>query len=139
MDNKVHMSEVGGSFIVRCSMGVQVELHGLLFYLVNKMKYGDEGGAEMVVLQELIEHMGGVGFTEDLSDEQLQGLSGGDAAPAGIQPGKRPKQIDPPVDGAPSRRPSAQGGWSEHRRPAGTPKGELDRRGFALTRYRLSS
>ncbi|GKU86492.1 hypothetical protein SLEP1_g1008 [Rubroshorea leprosula] len=51
-----------------------MELRGLFQYLVNQLKKGQ--GIELVLLQELIQQMANVQFTEDLTKEQLDAMAG---------------------------------------------------------------
>ncbi|MBA0586061.1 hypothetical protein Gorai_016816 [Gossypium raimondii] len=51
-----------------------MELRGLFQYLVNQLKKGQ--GIELVLLQELIQQMANVQFTENLTEEQLDAMAG---------------------------------------------------------------
>ncbi|CAJ2631336.1 unnamed protein product [Trifolium pratense] len=51
-----------------------MELRGLFQYLVNQLKRGQ--GIELVLLQELIQQMANVQYTENLTEEQLDAMAG---------------------------------------------------------------
>ncbi|KAG9142240.1 hypothetical protein Leryth_007680 [Lithospermum erythrorhizon] len=53
-----------------------MELRGLFQYLVNQLKKGI--GIELVLLQELIQHMANVQYTENMTEEQLDAMAGSD-------------------------------------------------------------
>jgi THO complex subunit 2 len=53
-----------------------MELRGLFQYLVNQLKKGN--GIELVLLQELIQQMANVQYTENMTEEQLDSMAGGD-------------------------------------------------------------
>ncbi|KAI7751402.1 hypothetical protein M8C21_006334, partial [Ambrosia artemisiifolia] len=50
------------------------ELRGLFQYLVNQLKKGS--GIELVLLQELIQQMANVQYTENMTEEQLDAMAG---------------------------------------------------------------
>ncbi|PKA49885.1 hypothetical protein AXF42_Ash004427 [Apostasia shenzhenica] len=51
-----------------------MELRGLFQYLVNQLKKGM--GIELVLLQELIQQMANVQYTENMTEEQLEAMAG---------------------------------------------------------------
>ncbi|PPS08311.1 hypothetical protein GOBAR_AA12331 [Gossypium barbadense] len=57
-----------------CKKYPSMELRGLFQYLVNQLKKGQ--GIELVLLQELIQQMANVQFTENLTEEQLDAMAG---------------------------------------------------------------
>ncbi|OWM74376.1 hypothetical protein CDL15_Pgr013280 [Punica granatum] len=57
-----------------CKKYPSMELRGLFQYLVNQLKRGQ--GIELVVLQELIQQMANVQYTENLTEEQLDAMAG---------------------------------------------------------------
>lgn len=57
-----------------CKKYPSMELRGLFQYLVNQLKKGI--GVELVVLQELIQQMSNVQFTENMTEEQLDAMAG---------------------------------------------------------------
>ncbi|KAM5566947.1 THO complex subunit 2 [Rosa sericea] len=59
-----------------CKKYPSMELRGLSQYLVNQLKKGQ--GIELVVLQELIQQMANVHHTEDLTEDQLDAMAGGE-------------------------------------------------------------
>ncbi|CAM9002540.1 unnamed protein product [Rhodiola kirilowii] len=59
-----------------CKKYPSMELRGLFQYLVNQLKKGE--GVELVVLQELIQQMANVQYTENLTEEQLDAMAGGE-------------------------------------------------------------
>eukprot|EP00249_Psilotum_nudum_P020964 c27916_g1_i1 orf=2-757(-) len=59
-----------------CKKYPSMELRGLFQYLVNQLKRGE--GIELVVLQELIQQMANVEYTENMTEEQLEAMSGGE-------------------------------------------------------------
>ncbi|KAI5072915.1 hypothetical protein GOP47_0013021 [Adiantum capillus-veneris] len=59
-----------------CKKYPSMELRGLFQYLVNKLKKGE--GIELVVLQELIQQMANVEYTENVTEEQLEAMAGGE-------------------------------------------------------------
>jgi THO complex subunit 2 len=54
-----------------------MELRGLFQYLVNQLKKGE--GIELVLLQELMQQMAGVEYTENVTEDQLEAMAGGEA------------------------------------------------------------
>eukprot|EP00250_Pteridium_aquilinum_P010635 c19529_g1_i1 orf=214-5961(+) len=59
-----------------CKKYPSMELRGLFQYLVNKLRKGE--GIELVVLQELIQQMANVEYTENVTEEQLEAMAGGE-------------------------------------------------------------
>lgn len=59
-----------------CKKYPSMELRGLFQYLVNQLKKGE--GIELVVLQELIQQMANVEYTENMTEEQLEAMAGGE-------------------------------------------------------------
>ncbi|XP_024534234.1 THO complex subunit 2 [Selaginella moellendorffii] len=59
-----------------CKKHPSMELRGLFQYLVNQLKKGD--GIELVVLQELMQQMANVEYTENVTEDQLEAMSGGE-------------------------------------------------------------
>ncbi|KAK7370058.1 hypothetical protein VNO80_12112 [Phaseolus coccineus] len=59
-----------------CKKYPSMELRGLFQYLVNQLKKGQ--GIELVLLQELIQQMANVQYTENLTEEQLDAMAGSD-------------------------------------------------------------
>ncbi|KAE9597521.1 putative THO complex, subunitTHOC2, THO complex subunit 2 domain-containing protein [Lupinus albus] len=57
-----------------CKKYPSMELRGLFQYLVNQLKKGQ--GIELVLLQELIQQMANVQYTENLTEEQLESMAG---------------------------------------------------------------
>nr|CAB3479237.1 unnamed protein product [Digitaria exilis] len=57
-----------------CKKHNAVELKGLLQYLVNQLKNGV--GIELVVLEELIQQMANVQYTENMTEEQVDAMAG---------------------------------------------------------------
>nr|KYP61495.1 THO complex subunit 2 [Cajanus cajan] len=57
-----------------CKKYPSMELRGLFQYLVNQLKKGQ--GIELVLLQELIQQMANVQYTENLTEEQLDSMAG---------------------------------------------------------------
>ncbi|MCL7046579.1 hypothetical protein MKW94_030124 [Papaver nudicaule] len=57
-----------------CKKYPSMELRGLFQYLVNKLKQGK--GHELVLLQELIQQMANVQYTENMTEEQLDAMAG---------------------------------------------------------------
>ncbi|KAI5382680.1 THO complex subunit 2 isoform X2 [Lathyrus oleraceus] len=57
-----------------CKKYPSMELRGLFQYLVNQLKRGQ--GIELVLLQELIQQMANVQYTENLTEEQLDSMAG---------------------------------------------------------------
>ncbi|GFP83587.1 THO complex subunit 2 [Phtheirospermum japonicum] len=53
-----------------------MELRGLFQYLVNQLKKGN--GIELVLLQELIQQMANVQYTENMTEDQLDAMAGSD-------------------------------------------------------------
>ncbi|XAR65132.1 hypothetical protein NMG60_11009111 [Bertholletia excelsa] len=59
-----------------CKKYPSMELRGLFQYLVNQLKKGN--GIELVLLQELIQQMANVQYTENMTEEQLDAMAGSD-------------------------------------------------------------
>ncbi|KAL3684910.1 hypothetical protein R1sor_002932 [Riccia sorocarpa] len=59
-----------------CKKYPSMELRGLFQYLVNQLKKGE--GIELVVLQELIQQMASVEYTENVTEDQLEAMAGGE-------------------------------------------------------------
>ncbi|KAL7149573.1 hypothetical protein ABFS83_05G050400 [Erythranthe nasuta] len=59
-----------------CKKYPSMELRGLFQYLVNQLKKGN--GIELVVLQELIQQMANVQYTENMTEDQLDAMAGSD-------------------------------------------------------------
>ncbi|WZZ10565.1 hypothetical protein YC2023_096486 [Brassica napus] len=59
---------------VLCKKYPSMELRGLFQYLVNQLKRGQ--GIELVLLQELIQQMANVQYTENLTEDQLDAMAG---------------------------------------------------------------
>ncbi|XP_072998778.1 THO complex subunit 2 [Typha latifolia] len=57
-----------------CKKYPSMELRGLFQYLVNQLKKGS--GIELVLLEELIQQMANVQYTENMTEEQLDSMSG---------------------------------------------------------------
>ncbi|KAI0514027.1 hypothetical protein KFK09_010060 [Dendrobium nobile] len=57
-----------------CKKYPSMELRGLFQYLVNQLKKGV--GIELVLLQELIQQMANVQYTENMTEEQLDAMAG---------------------------------------------------------------
>lgn len=57
-----------------CKKYPSMELRGLFQYLVNQLKKGV--GTELVLLEELVQQMANVQFTENLTEEQLDAMAG---------------------------------------------------------------
>ncbi|KAG0493334.1 hypothetical protein HPP92_004328 [Vanilla planifolia] len=57
-----------------CKKYPSMELRGLFQYLVNQLKKGI--GIELVLLQELIQQMANVQYTENMTEEQLDAMAG---------------------------------------------------------------
>ncbi|XP_058108394.1 THO complex subunit 2 isoform X2 [Magnolia sinica] len=57
-----------------CKKYPSMELRGLFQYLVNQLKKGT--GIELVLLQELIQQMANVQYTENMTEEQLDSMAG---------------------------------------------------------------
>ncbi|KAL4564794.1 hypothetical protein LXL04_028865 [Taraxacum kok-saghyz] len=57
-----------------CKKYPSIELRGLFQYLVNQLKKGS--GIELVLLQELIQQMANVQYTENMTEEQLDAMAG---------------------------------------------------------------
>ncbi|KAH9314243.1 hypothetical protein KI387_022870 [Taxus chinensis] len=60
-----------------CKKYPSMELRGLFQYLVNQLKRGE--GTELVLLQELIYQMANVQYIENMNEEQLDAMAGGEA------------------------------------------------------------
>ncbi|KAJ9546923.1 LOW QUALITY PROTEIN: hypothetical protein OSB04_019466 [Centaurea solstitialis] len=58
----------------KCKKYPSMELRGLFQYLVNQLKKGS--GIELVLLQELIQQMANVQYTENMTEEQLDAMAG---------------------------------------------------------------
>ncbi|KAF9670401.1 hypothetical protein SADUNF_Sadunf13G0064400 [Salix dunnii] len=58
----------------KCKKYPSMELRGLFQYLVNQLKKGQ--GIELVLLQELVQQMANVQYTENLTEEQLDAMAG---------------------------------------------------------------
>jgi THO complex subunit 2 len=58
----------------RCKKYPSMELRGLFQYLVNQLKRGQ--GIELVLLQELVQQMANVQYTENLTEDQLDAMAG---------------------------------------------------------------
>ncbi|KAL3830707.1 hypothetical protein ACJIZ3_019509 [Penstemon smallii] len=59
-----------------CKKYPSMELRGLFQYLANQLKKGN--GNELVLLQELIQQMANVQYTENMTEEQLDAMAGSD-------------------------------------------------------------
>ncbi|CAA2963416.1 THO complex subunit 2 [Olea europaea subsp. europaea] len=59
-----------------CKKYPSMELRGLFQYLVNQLKKGY--GIELVLLQELIQQMANVQYTENMTEDQLDAMAGSD-------------------------------------------------------------
>ncbi|CAM6089899.1 unnamed protein product [Calypogeia fissa] len=59
-----------------CKKYPSMELRGLFQYLVNQLKKGE--GIELVLLQELIQQMASVEYTENVTEDQLEAMAGGE-------------------------------------------------------------
>ncbi|KAJ8556562.1 hypothetical protein K7X08_035780 [Anisodus acutangulus] len=59
-----------------CKKYPSMELRGLFQYLVNQLKKGN--GIELVFMQELIQQMANVHYTENMTEEQLDAMAGSD-------------------------------------------------------------
>ncbi|KAJ6816641.1 THO complex subunit 2 [Iris pallida] len=59
-----------------CKKYPSMELRGLFQYLANQLKKGV--GIELVLLQELIQQMANVQYTENMTDDQLGAMAGSD-------------------------------------------------------------
>ncbi|KAL6577483.1 THO complex subunit 2 [Orobanche minor] len=59
-----------------CKKYPSMELRGLFQYLVNQLKKGS--GIELVLLQELIQQMANVQYTENMTEDQLDAMAGSD-------------------------------------------------------------
>ncbi|XP_020090049.1 THO complex subunit 2 isoform X2 [Ananas comosus] len=57
-----------------CKKYPSMELRGLIQYLVNQLKKGS--GVELVLLEELIQQMANVQYTENMTEEQLDAMAG---------------------------------------------------------------
>lgn len=57
-----------------CKKYPSMELRGLFQYLVNQLQKGN--GIELVLLQELVQQMANVQYTENLTEEQLDAMAG---------------------------------------------------------------
>ncbi|KAK4484104.1 hypothetical protein RD792_011324 [Penstemon davidsonii] len=61
---------------IGCKKYPSMELRGLFQYLANQLKKGN--GNELVLLQELIQQMANVQYTENMTEEQLDAMAGSD-------------------------------------------------------------
>ncbi|GAB2282383.1 THO complex subunit 2 [Dionaea muscipula] len=59
-----------------CKKYPSMELRGLFQYLVNQLKRGQ--GIELILLQELIQQMANVQYTENMTEEHLDAMAGGE-------------------------------------------------------------
>ncbi|KAL6566308.1 hypothetical protein OROGR_001923 [Orobanche gracilis] len=59
-----------------CKKYPSMELRGLFQYLINQLKKGC--GIELVLLQELIQQMANVQYTENMTEDQLDAMAGSD-------------------------------------------------------------
>ncbi|XP_057960883.1 THO complex subunit 2 [Malania oleifera] len=59
-----------------CKKYPSMELRGLFQYLVNQLKKGN--GIELVLMQELIQQMANVQYTENMTEDQLDAMAGSD-------------------------------------------------------------
>lgn len=59
-----------------CKKYPSMELRGLFQYLVNQLKRGH--GIELILLQELMQQMANVQYTENMTEEQLEAMAGGE-------------------------------------------------------------
>ncbi|KAJ7559201.1 hypothetical protein O6H91_04G074300 [Diphasiastrum complanatum] len=59
-----------------CKKYPSMELRGLFQYLANQLKKGE--GIELVILQELIQQMSNVEYTENVAEDQLEAMAGGE-------------------------------------------------------------
>ncbi|KAH6773938.1 THO2 [Perilla frutescens var. frutescens] len=59
-----------------CKKYPSMELRGLFQYLVNQLKRGN--GIELVLLQELVQQMANVQYTENMTEDQLDAMAGSD-------------------------------------------------------------
>lgn len=59
-----------------CKKYPSMELKGLFQYLVNQLKRGQ--GIELILLQELMQQMANVQYTENMTEEQLESMAGGE-------------------------------------------------------------
>ncbi|GAB2226287.1 hypothetical protein Drorol1_Dr00022088 [Drosera rotundifolia] len=59
-----------------CKKYPSMELRGLFQYLVNQLKRGQ--GTELILLQELIQHMANIQYTENMTEEHLDAMAGGE-------------------------------------------------------------
>ncbi|PNT71005.1 hypothetical protein BRADI_2g21268v3, partial [Brachypodium distachyon] len=57
-----------------CKKHLCMELKCLFQYIVNQLKKGL--GTELVVLEELIQQMANVQYTENMTDEQVDAMAG---------------------------------------------------------------
>ncbi|KAL8162517.1 hypothetical protein V2J09_014006 [Rumex salicifolius] len=60
-----------------CKKYPSMELRGLFQYLVNQLKRGK--GIELILLQELIQQMANVQYTENMTEDQLHAMAGGES------------------------------------------------------------
>ncbi|KAL8142098.1 hypothetical protein V2J09_015130 [Rumex salicifolius] len=60
-----------------CKKYPSMELRGLFQYLVNQLKRGK--GIELILLQELIQQMANVQYTENMTEDQLDAMAGGES------------------------------------------------------------
>ncbi|XP_074309319.1 THO complex subunit 2 isoform X2 [Silene latifolia] len=59
-----------------CKKYPSMELRGLFQYLINNLKRGQ--GTELILLQELIQQMANFQYTENMTEDQLDSMAGGD-------------------------------------------------------------
>ncbi|KAK7318145.1 hypothetical protein RJT34_02843 [Clitoria ternatea] len=72
--NSFHLRRRYSPSSVGCKKYPSMELRGLFQYLVNQLKKGQ--GIELVLLQELIQQMANVQYTENWTEEQLDAMAG---------------------------------------------------------------
>lgn len=60
-----------------CKKYPSMELRGLFQYLVNQLKRGR--GIELILLKELIQQMANVQYTENMTEDQLDAMAGGES------------------------------------------------------------
>lgn len=59
-----------------CKKYPSMELRGLFQYLVNQLKRGQ--GIELILLQELMQQMANVQYSENMTEDQLEAMAGGE-------------------------------------------------------------
>ncbi|KAK3040726.1 hypothetical protein RJ639_028016 [Escallonia herrerae] len=74
MSQKLWVAESYNDSEVLCKKYPSMELRGLFQYLVNQLKKGN--GIELVLLQELIQQMANVQYTENMTEDQLDAMAG---------------------------------------------------------------